>query len=73
MGNEFVVMIPDNWQIDDADAAYELGLNVTEEMRTSDFSGASLPDCEIIDDVLYESADYNAFVIPALTKRASNR
>lgn len=58
-GNEFIVMIPDTWQFDDDNAAYELELNVTEETRTLDFSGASNPDCELIGDVLYGGKDYN--------------
>jgi hypothetical protein len=71
-GNEFVVMIPHGWQFDDADAAYELGLNVTEDMRTSDFSGQSNPDCELIDEVHYEGEGYSAYVIPAMTRRVSS-
>jgi hypothetical protein len=72
-GNEFVVMIPDGWLFDDADAAHELGLNVTEEMRGADFSGPSHPDCELIGDVHYKGADYNAYVIPALTARVTSQ
>jgi hypothetical protein len=66
-------MILDGWQFDDADAAYELGLNVTEDMRAFDFSGPSNPDCRLTGDVHYEGESYNAYVIPAVTSRVSNR
>lgn len=69
-GNEFVVMIPESWAFDDMDAAYELGLNVTEEMRYADFSGEHNPDCEVFNHCQYGDETYDLFIIPSLTGRA---
>jgi len=52
-GDEFVIMIPESWGFDDMDAAYQLGLNVTEEMRSFDFSGEQNPDCEVFTHCQY--------------------
>ena len=70
-GDEFVVMIPDGWMFDDQDAAYALGLNVTEEMRMLDFSGEPNTDCDLVCEVGYEGEEYTAYIIPSLTRRGS--
>lgn len=74
-GDEFVVMIPESWLFDDADAAHDLGLNVTEDMRSFDFSGEPNPDCESFAHLHYGRDEaglwttYIAYVIPSLTGR----
>ena len=68
-GDEFVAMVPESWAFDDADAAYALGLNVTEDMRSFDFSGEPNPDCEAFAHCHYEGSTYEVYIVPALTGR----
>jgi hypothetical protein len=70
-GEEFVVMIPESWLFDDMDAAYELGLKVTEEVRCLDFSGEQNPDCEAFAHLQHGDETYDVYVIPSLTGRAA--
>jgi hypothetical protein len=62
-------MIPEGWAFYDFDAAYELGLNVTEDMRSRDFSGEPNPDCEAFCHCHYEGSTYEVYIVPALTGR----
>jgi hypothetical protein len=58
------VLIPEGYVFDDADVAYELGLNVTEDQRSSGFGEPSNPNCEAFTHINHERETYTAYVIP---------
>jgi hypothetical protein len=63
-GDEFVVLIPEGYFFDDVDIAYELGLNVTEAMRSLTFGEPPNPNCEAFSHINHEWVSYTAYVIP---------
>jgi hypothetical protein len=74
-GDEFIVMIPEDYNFGDLGIAFDLGLNVTERMRMRDFSEEHNPDCEAFIGLHYGKNEaglwrgYDAYIIPSLTGR----
>lgn len=62
-------MIPESYLFDDTGIAYQLGLNVTEDMRILDFSGAHNPNCEAFAHVDYEGDSYDVYIIPTFANQ----